>query len=263
MPNLLQKLFNKRPPVRPARPRLTAENWPSVVYAIGDIHGCRRQLDILEQRIIADAEGIAGAKWLVLLGDYIDRGPNSAAVLDKLCAPPPSGFRRICLAGNHEVMMLHYLANPETTSDWLEFGGVETLMSYDIDMGRFSKLSMANRRATLASHIPVEHIELLQSLPVLLSLPLTLFVHAGIRRGIPVDDQSETDLLWMREPFLSDDAAAPLVIHGHTPGPEPVVRPNRICVDTGAFATGILTAVRMSEVGPSVFINSGPGAITL
>jgi serine/threonine protein phosphatase 1 len=259
MASLFQRLFSgTRPRQALGRDRLRADSWPGVIYAVGDVHGCAAELDMLETAIVADSDGIAGDKWIVMLGDYVDRGPRSADVLDRLCRRPPPGFQRFALAGNHEVMMLEFLRDPEPQSSWLKFGGLETLASYGIDPTAFVRQGTKARRAILDSHIPAEHLELLQSLPITLALPGVTFVHAGMRPGIAPDAQSDDDLLWMREPFLSSDTAEfGLVVHGHTPGATPDIRPHRISIDTGAFATGILTAIRLCEGAPPAYLCTG------
>lgn len=255
MRQLFDRLF--RPAVRKGRSRLSADQWPAVVYAIGDVHGCRAELDLLERRIIEDAAAIEGEKWIVMLGDYVDRGPRSAEVLDYVCASPTPAFRRICLVGNHEAMMLDFIRNPQPHSDWLRFGGIETLQSYGVDLTRFRTASAAVRLQTLLSHIPSEHIEMLETLPASLTLPGVIFVHAGIRPGIPIAAQSDEDMMWIREPFLSHADPLPLrVVHGHTPIKIPEVLPYRIGIDTGAYATGILTALRLTQEGSATFIDT-------
>ncbi|MEO8684692.1 MAG: metallophosphoesterase family protein [Devosia sp.] len=229
-----------------ARPRLALHHWPAAVYAIGDVHGCLAQLRQLHDKIFADAATIAGDKLIICCGDYIDRGPDSAGVLDYLNTPLPAGFRRVCLAGNHEVMMLEHVANPRNVSEWFKFGGVETLLSYGLDIQTYLSASPRIRTALLLTHIPDYHLTFLRNLPVILTLPGAIFVHAGIRPGVPLDRQTEGDLLWIRDAFFdAADGVDGIVVHGHTPAADPVVTPHRICVDTGAFATGTLTAVRL------------------
>lgn len=241
-------LFRRRAatPLPIQRRRLTSD-VPAVLYAIGDIHGCFDQLQDLLGIIADDARDITGRRMLVTLGDYVDRGPKSASVLDWVCGPAPEGFERVSLAGNHEVMMLDFLDNPNPNARWLEFGGNETLASYVIDARDFGRASPRERRAILQASIPQEHIDVLRDLPGLLEMPGAVFVHAGIRPGIALAEQDDEDLMWIREPFVStawDDG--PVLVHGHTPAVDPVVSGRRICVDTGAFATGVLTAVRMA-----------------
>jgi serine/threonine protein phosphatase 1 len=249
----------KSKPVR-ARPHLVAERWPVVLYAIGDVHGCLAQLMELEHLIIADARHFDGERWIVMLGDYVDRGPDSAGVIDHLVAPAPQGIERFCLVGNHETMMLDFIAAPSSGSAWLKLGGIETLASYGIDANAIDWSDRQAASAVLRSMIPSEHIEFLRRIPLYLSLPNTVLVHGGVRPGIPLDEQVEEDLLWIRPPFHDAARADGLrVVHGHTPSLEPVVTPFRIGVDTGAYATGRLTAVRL-EPGSHAFFSVGPAA---
>lgn len=234
-------------------PRLAFHAWPAAVYAIGDVHGCFDQLVALEAEIVRDGLDIGGEKWLVTLGDHIDRGPRSAAVLDHVMAPPPAGFRRFALRGNHEALALDFLAGRDDTGDWLEQGGTETLLSYGIDPSAPS--------AAVAAAFPGAHRAFVEALPGYLSLPGWLFVHAGIRPGIPLADQSDDDLLWIREPFLSSQLTGGLrVVHGHAPGPDVVVTPHRIDVDTTCYASGRLSAVRVTPDGRTKFLSVGPRA---
>jgi serine/threonine protein phosphatase 1 len=223
------------------------DHWPAAVYAIGDIHGCLAQLRGLHQKILNDAEHFYGEKLIVCLGDYVDRGPDSAGVIDFLLAPLPDGISRVCLAGNHESMLLDHVQNPKSAEGWLGLGGAETLLSYNINPRRYAAASAAERHAMLASHIPPAHLSFLQNLPIMTTLPGVVLVHAGLRHGVAVDQQNDHDLLWIRNSGIevATDADAPFVVHGHTPTPEPTVMPSSICIDTGAFATGTLTAVRL------------------
>ncbi len=244
-------------PAPSTRQHLAMDALPTAIYAIGDIHGCLAQLQDLEAQIYAEAEAWPGEKWLVYLGDYIDRGPRSAAVLDHLLARPPTSFRRICLAGNHEVMALAFFERPVSHSRWLEFGGLETLQSYGIPSDRISRCSDRELRAIVDSYIPREHIGLLRSLPASLQAPGYVFVHAGLRPGVPITNQSEDDLFWIRDEFFD---AAPandyVVVHGHTPNTNPVVAPGRFGIDTGAYATGTLTALRIRAGGTPAFLSA-------
>lgn len=234
------------------RRRLTFDRWPAAVYAVGDVHGCLPQLVDLERQIQANAGGFEGEKWIVALGDYVDRGPYSAQVIEHLLQPPPVGFRRFSLIGNHEQMMLDFLDDPATYAYWLDQGGIETLLSYGVD-----PFSEAQVLWHLAEHVPAAHLQFLRDLPISLSLPDWYFVHAGIRPGLSLTAQTDEDLIWIREPFLSSPLRAGLrVIHGHTPGPLPVVTPHRICIDTQCFVTGRLTAARITPDGAISFLSS-------
>ncbi len=233
------------------RPRLTFDRWPAALYAIGDVHGCLPQLLEVERQIEADARGGEGEKWIVMLGDYVDRGPQSAQVLDHLLQQPPPGFERFCLMGNHEQMMLDFLDDPLTNAYWLEQGGLETLQSYS----RHPK--DASERGEAGQQIPADHLRFIDGLAVSLSLPGWIFVHAGIRPGRTLAEQTDEDLLWIREPFLSGRlVGAPRVVHGHTPSSEPVVTPYRVCLDTQCFRTGRLTAARIAQTGELSFLTA-------
>lgn len=248
---------NRRTPPRPGgRERLAASARPAVVYAIGDVHGCLDELLQLEQLIRSDAAGVEGEKWIVMLGDYIDRGPRSAQVIEHLLGQPTDSFRRFALAGNHEQMLLDFLASPRQAADWLEYGGWETLASYGIDT-RNRTMDATVAAMTLEARMPRSDLDWLRQLPVSLELPGFVFVHAGLRPGRPLADQDESDLLWIREPFLEGPGApGVVVVHGHTPETEPVVRTWRVGIDTAAFATGRLTSVRIGAGGEISFLAS-------
>jgi serine/threonine protein phosphatase 1 len=235
------------------RPRLTFDHWPAAVYAIGDVHGCLEQLLKLEAMIVADGDGMAGEKWIVTLGDYIDRGRSSPAVIDHIMSPAPTGFRRIALVGNHEKLMLDFLDNAAATLEWLEWGGVATAEAYGVPPDpeqhwRRDPYGYADRLRPL---IPAAHLDLLRKLPVCLSLPRYFFVHAGIRPGVPLGRQEEQDLIWIRAPFLNGKLAGDVtVVHGHTPVDGVEMAPGRIDIDTGCFYSGVLTALRVTPEGP-------------
>ena len=207
------------------------------VYAIGDVHGCDDQLMALHARIAADcAERPVSEAGVVHLGDYGERGPDSAGVVRRIAGPPPAGIARVInLCGNHEVMMLDALdgAADQTAEAWLFNGGEATLASFGV--GRVPRAEWAaavgaETRAQL-DHLRLRHLE-----------GGYLFVHAGVRPGVAVAEQLAQDMLWIREPFLSSTADhGVVVVHGHTPNAQPVVRRNRICLDTGAAFGGRLT----------------------
>jgi diadenosine tetraphosphatase ApaH/serine/threonine PP2A family protein phosphatase len=227
-------------------PRLAFHSWPAAVYAIGDVHGCLEQLLALEEEIAADGLGFPGEKWLITLGDHIDRGPRSREVVEHLMGSAPAGFRRFALLGNHEAMALDFLARRR--SDWISQGGAETLASYGI--------AASDSPDAIAARFPADHSAFLEALPLYVLLPGWLFVHAGIRPGIPLADQSEDDLVWIRAPFLTSQLTGGFrVVHGHTPGQDIVTTPHRIDVDTGCFATGRLSAVRVTSDGRTKFMS--------
>lgn len=239
------------------RSRLHFDAIPAVLYAVGDVHGCLDQLLDLERQILADASDISGEKWLVMLGDYIDRGPASAQVIDHLLAPMPDGWRRFCLFGNHEEHLLKFLDQRGGHPVWLEQGGIETMASYGLEpIGTGDPSGMAD---ALSQAMPPSHRAFIETLPVMLTIPGWVFVHAGIRPGIPIAEQREEDLYWIRQPFLTADLpASPTVVHGHTPGREPAVAPGRIGIDTHCFHTGRLTALRVGPDGSTQFLHSRP-----
>ena len=261
MKALFQKLFGQ-----PAasgtvrqRQRLRFDTWPAAVFAIGDVHGRVDLLRDLENQIVARGQDIDGEKWIVILGDLVDRGSDSAAVLDLVMSTPPEGYRRICLAGNHETMMCQFLASPSGRSDWLGFGGLETLASYGIATDRIIDANKRLLQELVQSHIPEEHIRFLEDLPGWVELPGTLLVHAGIRPGVPLAQQQDEDLFWIRSPFLETEDLGVRVIHGHTPVAEPEIKASRINIDTGAFATSRLTAAHLTPSGIEILTASLAG----
>lgn len=211
------------------------------VYAIGDVHGCADRLARLLELIAEDAAAAAEAECrVVFLGDYVDRGPDSRGAIERVLAPLPFPAVTAALMGNHEAMMLDALERPseETVSLWLANGALATLASYGVDD--------AAPAARWAGRVGERHLGFLRRLARRHAAGGYLFVHAGIRPGVPLAEQDEQDLIWIREPFLSsqDDHGA-VIVHGHTPTREPVVRPNRIGIDTGAVYGGKLTAVAL------------------
>lgn len=245
------------------RARVHEAKWPASVYAIGDVHGCLSLLQELEDKIVADARSQGGGEHLIVtLGDYVDRGPCSEGVLDYLLQAPPDGFRRTTLAGNHEQLMLDFLAQPAPDHTWLQLGGGHTLRSYGLSTELLfaGNLDIRKRRELLRDVIPRRHLEFLNSMPVCFVLPGVVFVHAGIEQGVSMKDQSEHQMLWMRYP---DSVAEPreegctLVVHGHTQVEEPTAYGCRICIDTHAVSSGRLTAVRLTEAGKYHFISTG------
>ncbi|WP_164747572.1 MULTISPECIES: metallophosphoesterase family protein [unclassified Mesorhizobium] len=220
----------------------------TVVYAIGDVHGCYDELRTLEQKIELDALQFRGRKIIIMLGDYVDRGPNSRRVVEHLMAPPPEGFMRVCLAGNHEVAMLAYLDGHLSLEPWLRVGGRETLFSYGIDPDRLADLYGSSEEVDerIREAIPATHVAFMRTLPVMICSERFLFVHAGIRPGIALEAQDEADLLNIRSEFLA--AAHRLdrwVVHGHTIVDVPTLDGRRLGIDTGAFQSGRLTALRI------------------
>ena len=223
-----------------------------LIYAIGDIHGRADLLALLLDKIAADTAQSKDAKrrTLVFLGDYIDRGHDSARVVDMLLAELPQGFDAHFLKGNHEAIMLDFLADPSYLGQWLANGADATLRSYGMDIEELIRKGSTPetwRRAFLAS-LPEAHRKFFDTLELAVAFGDYLFVHAGVRPGVPLEAQDPHDLVWIRAPFLqSDEDFGKIVVHGHTPGREPVIRANRIGIDTGAVFTDRLTALRLED----------------
>jgi serine/threonine protein phosphatase 1 len=178
----------------------------------------------------------------VFLGDYIDRGPNSAHTLDLLIERSLS-HETVFLKGNHEAFCLEVLRDPAKLENWRQFGGLQTLMSYGIQPTLDPDTDEQNDLIrTLVEIMPASHLRFLKSLKPSFLCGDFFFVHAGVRPGIPLEEQQEVDLLWIRDEFLdSNEDFGKFIVHGHTPVRQPDVRPNRINIDTGAYATGNLT----------------------
>jgi len=217
------------------------------VYAVGDIHGRLDLFEAILDRIEADAAGWPGEVEVVLLGDYVDRGPDSAALLDRLSAPLPEWARWTLLRGNHEQAMLDAIegvGGDRVLRLWLDNGGREAVRSYGVAAPVAYGDDLDAIATELRAHVPERHLALLRRLKLMHRVGDYLFVHAGIRPGVPIEAQDERDLLWIRNEFLNyrDDHGF-VVVHGHSITPDVIERDNRIGIDTGAFATGRLTAL--------------------
>ena len=217
------------------------------VYAVGDVHGRADLLRALQRAIRSDIMGVQVVRRVVVyLGDYIDRGPESRGTLQHLIDEPLPGFSSVHLRGNHEDFLLRFLEDESVLMPWLRNGGRETCLSYGVDPtvpDRREGWAQRLRRQLIA-RIPAEHLAFLRKLPTYHLEGDYLFVHAGIRPGVSIRAQDPADMLWIREPFLSSEMDfGKVVVHGHTPSPEPVFRSNRIGLDTGAVFGGALTAL--------------------
>ncbi len=214
------------------------------VYAVGDIHGRLDLLRALAAAIEADDAARGDAQTtIILLGDLIDRGPDSAGVIAFVRDWQARCPVRV-LAGNHEEMLLASLESDAALRAFLRFGGKETLLSYPIDPAHYSRCDIAETRALMQAAIPAKDIAFIRSFEDQIALGDYLFVHAGIDPAVPLDQQQTQDLRWIREPFLRHEADfGAVVVHGHTIFGAPEVRHNRIGIDTGAYASGRLTAL--------------------
>ncbi len=217
------------------------------IYAIGDIHGSLVPLRLLHDAIRehADAHPIE-RKCLIYLGDYIDRGFDSRKVLDLVINDPLPGFEQVFLKGNHEEGMLRFLADGSNALFWVAYGGIATMFSYGVKPPdpATDEDEVIRARKELAKKLPPEHLDFLAKLERYRIEGDYLFVHAGIRPGVPIEDQREEDLLWIRDEFLhSQQEFGKCVVHGHSISRQPDFQPNRIGIDTGAFASGTLTCL--------------------
>ncbi|WP_105386095.1 metallophosphoesterase family protein [Neorhizobium alkalisoli] len=227
------------------------------IYVIGDIHGCLKELKAAEEQVAADILATERSGPVVLLGDYVDRGPSSSHVLEYLIRPSELGLKRLPLCGNHDDIFLKFLKEPELYSEWLGLGGEQTLISYGIDLhhlGVRQKARNAKLGELLAEVVPESHRQFLADLPISLKIGNLFFVHAGIKPGVPLDEQEDEDMMWIREPFLAEGPKLPfMVVHGHTPHPTPSLGPGRIGIDTGAYYTGKLTVLKI-DGGRATFL---------
>lgn len=220
------------------------------LYAIGDVHGCDDLLANTHERITSDlAAHAADAHCVIHLGDYVDRGPDSAAVIERLTRLGKNDGTILCLRGNHEEMLLDFLAIGDKAAEFnfLANGGDMTLASYGV---AFAERRLFRRGSSLADRfaeaLPAAHRAFLEALPYSVRFGDFFFCHAGVRPGVPLDRQDPADLTWIREDFLYSDADfGAIVVHGHTPAAEPEIRTNRINIDTGAVLGGPLTCLAL------------------
>ena len=214
------------------------------IYAIGDIHGRLDLLNVVADAIEADdlARGAADTT-IVLLGDLVDRGPDSAGVIEMVRQWSRRRKVRI-ISGNHEEIFLHSFHKLGTFRSFLKFGGRETILSYGVDREAFLAASLEKAQQLMIEAVPREDRDFILGFEKLIAFGDYLFVHAGIDPDTPLEKQTGQDCRWIREPFLSHDGwLGKIVVHGHTVTEEADVRNNRIGIDTGAFMSGRLTAL--------------------
>jgi serine/threonine protein phosphatase 1 len=216
-----------------------------LIFAVGDLHG---RLDLLTRMY----EGITGhlrqrpvADWRIIhLGDYVDRGPDSRGVIDFLIAAKARDPRIICLAGNHDVGLLDFLAEPDVNGLFAGNGGRQTAMSYGVALDFLDEAVFPSQYGDFCRAVPEAHRHFLRNLAYSAEFGDFFFCHAGIIPGVPLDEQQPRDLMWIRDRFLNHPGLHPkVIVHGHTPSAQPEVLANRVNIDTGAFASNVLTAL--------------------
>ncbi len=248
----------------PSLPRARSTDG-RIVYAVGDVHGCYDLLTALLEAIVADLEGHAGDKspLLIFCGDYVDRGPRSHDVMTTLVWLSRQVAVEVAfLRGNHEAMLLGFLDRPDDSLRWLQRDGGPTLRAYGVRVSEDDEDAHPRRlRDELMDRMPASHLALLRALPIRRTCGDYLFVHAGLRPGVPLARQDDEDCLWIRDEFLeADHRFEKIIVHGHSWNSDaPEITPNRIGIDTGAYSTGVLTAVRLEGSGVE-FIQARIGA---
>ncbi len=237
---MLNFFQRKKPPVARAAPDGLR------LYAVGDVHGRLDALDLLVDAIRAEpADGLQPV--LIMLGDYVDRGPASNGVIERLIAlAGDASIETRFIRGNHEETMASFLGEPTLGSTWCSFGGVETLQSYGVTAPLMNEPVEAweAAREAFAGALPATHLRFLQALEPAVEYGDYFFTHAGVRPGVELDDQDPHDMMWIRDDFLRGSATfSKCIVHGHTPETDAFVSDRRIGVDTGAYATGRLSAI--------------------
>jgi serine/threonine protein phosphatase 1 len=229
---------------KPVPPRAAPEGFR--LYAIGDVHGRVDALDALLDAVRTDMASAEHAV-LILLGDYVDRGPASRQVLDRLIEVQSDlRLESRFIRGNHDETMLRFVTEASVGPTWCGFGGVETLQSYGVTAPLMNEDAdgWEAAREAFAGAIPPAHVRFLQALEPCVDYGDYFFTHAGARPGVELEEQDPHDLMWIRDDFLRGSATfSKTVVHGHTPEPDAFVSDRRIGVDTGAYATGRLTAI--------------------
>jgi serine/threonine protein phosphatase 1 len=229
------------------------------IYAVGDIHGRLDLLDELLSRISTDIASRPALRPIyVFLGDYVDRGPFSRTTIDQLIQHGQTN-ECIFLKGNHELIAIKCLSDPSLFDRWMRLGGLETLVSYGVDLGNLANgKQIVELQAAFHGALPQTHFRFFRDLQTSFVCGDFFFVHAGVKPGVELSRQAENDLLWIREEFLSSsEDFGKIVVHGHTPSREIEVGPNRINIDTGAFATDRLTCLVIEELSLSVIDTLG------
>ena len=231
--------------------RAAASTGGRLVYAVGDTHGHTDALRPLLRELWADVARSRPTErpLLVFLGDYVDRGPDSRGVIDTILALEADGpFELVFLRGNHEDALIRVLRDADFGPNWIANWGEATLRSYGVEVPRHGREAEETARvqAELTAALPASHRDFLRRCVMSATVGDYLFVHAGVRPGVPLAEQADRDLMWIRYDFLeSGEDFGKVVVHGHTPSDRPQLRPNRIGIDTGVYYSGVLTAVRL------------------
>jgi serine/threonine protein phosphatase 1 len=235
------------------------------LYAIGDVHGRLDLLAAMHRSIQAELEQEPSSDWRIIhLGDYVDRGPDSKGVIDFLIEAQKSDPRHLMLAGNHDIGFLDFLGAPDPDGLFIRYGGIQTAQSYGVTLAGGStwfgnaEAGLSQGHAALVEAVPQSHVDLLRSLPFSVTFGDFFFCHAGIRPGIPLQQQSPQDLIWIRDVFHDHAGLYPkIVVHGHTPVPAAEVMANRVNVDTLAWQSGKLTALAVDGADKRILTVTG------
>ncbi len=242
----------------------SAKNKPDMVadktvegyaYVIGDIHGCYDELCELLELIERDAKSLEESpKYIVFLGDLMDRGPKSYEVVEHLRTFDPDYATPVFLMGNHEEVFLKVLSGSEgALTSWFEFGGRECVRSYGVKNLGEILTRPENLLFRIQEAVPQNHIDFMESFDETFQFGPYLCVHAGIKPRVAIEKQSTRDMRWIRKEFMAYEKPHPfIIVHGHTIVEKADIRPNRIAVDTGTYEGGPLTAVRLSKEGPFI-----------
>ncbi len=258
---MFHKLLKRRAPVgAPEHPRVPDD---AVVWAVGDIHGRNDLLAPLVAEMRADIDRSAPRKAVVIfLGDYVDRGPASREVIRSLAAlPPDEGIEWRFLKGNHEETMINFLADPSVGAQWCEYGGDATLRSYGLQPPAMKHRieAWARLSSDLDHKLDAQERSFLAKLELSVDIGDYFFTHAGARPGVPLNRQSAGDLLWIRGTFLRSDVEfEKVVVHGHTPAAEVHADRRRVGIDTRAYESGVLTALRLQGDERRILQSTGP-----
>ena len=240
---VLKRLFGSR---KPAAPRLWSAPEGQRIYAIGDIHG---RLDLLDQLLAKidsdDATRGSAHTQLIFLGDLVDRGADSRGVVERLMTLAAASDNVRFLKGNHEELLIRvWEGDARAIGMFHRVGGRATMLSYGMDPDQYDDAELAELATMIAGHVPVGHIAFLRGFDDWIIAGDYLFVHAGIRPGLSIEEQSPSDLRWIRTEFTEcEDIHEMMVVHGHSITEYIDERPNRIGIDTGAFQSGVLTAI--------------------